>query len=596
MRNLILFLAILSTTTTALGSDPFDGAWSQEKVDEILDTTLRLHLDSDLSQLSPAERLALDKLFRVGELFHSIYLEQRHPESLPARASLRSLKLAVTEADRARDLLDLFRLMKGPIATDLDNQRTPFLGVREETPGKNVYPVGIEQSTLDAYFDSNPNERAGLLHLRSVVRESTEAHLARDLQTLDANPVLDALHPGLRERLQSEPGGYYALPYSVAFADRILEAFELLNAAADVIEDEDIDFARYLRLRARDLLADNYDGSDAQWITGRFSGVLNAQLGSYETYDDALYGVKSFFSASILLRDETRSQELMRALGDIQAIENALPYEAHKTVRSDIPVGVYNVLADFGQARGTNTASILPNEGHLSRQYGRTILIRANILTNPQLFALAEERFNAAVADAHHGELKPEGAFNRTLWHEVGHYLGVDRTKDGRELDVALRDTADLLEEMKADLVSLFSAQKLGDAGHHDEALVHAIYASGIRRVLQSRQPRRSQAYQTMQLIQWNWYMDRGLLEFKDDKLQIHYEQYPEAVASLLEQVLDLQHEGDRGAAQAFVEQWTSWDEELHGVIAANIRDAQRYRYRLVTYGALGEQASEPGR
>ena len=48
-----------------------------------------------------------------------------------------------------------------------------------------------------------------------------------------------------------------------------------------------------------------------------------------------------------------------------------------------------------------------------------------------------------------------------TLAHEVGHYLGVDVTKDGRELDVALQDDADLLEEMKADLVSLYVVEAL---------------------------------------------------------------------------------------------------------------------------------------
>ena len=35
-------------------------------------------------------------------------------------------------------------------------------------------------------------------------------------------------------------------------------------------------------------------------------------------------------------------------------------------IREDIPVGVYDVIADFGQSRGGNTASILPNEA-LSR-------------------------------------------------------------------------------------------------------------------------------------------------------------------------------------------------------------------------------------
>jgi antirestriction protein ArdC len=49
-----------------------------------------------------------------------------------------------------------------------------------------------------------------------------------------------------------------------------------------------------------------------------------------------------------------------------------------------------------------------------------------------------------------------DGNFYRTLWHEVGHYLGVDRTKDDRDLDEALQEDSSVLEEMKADLVSLF--------------------------------------------------------------------------------------------------------------------------------------------
>ena len=32
------------------------------------------------------------------------------------------------------------------------------------------------------------------------------------------------------------------------------------------------------------------------------------------------------------------------------------------------------------------------------------------------------------------------GNFQRTLWHEIGHYLGVDRTDDGRTLFAGLPD------------------------------------------------------------------------------------------------------------------------------------------------------------
>src|SRR6187401_1109417 len=110
---------------------------------------------------------------------------------------------------------------------------------------------------------------------------------------------------------------------------------------------------------ARDLLSNDYESGDASWVTGHF-GRLNAQIGSFETYDDALYGVKAFHSMSLLLRDEKATAALASRLGSLQEIEDALPYPpgaAPKRVRGTIPVGVYEIIADFGQARGTNTAT-----------------------------------------------------------------------------------------------------------------------------------------------------------------------------------------------------------------------------------------------
>jgi len=297
--------------------------------------------------------------------------------------------------------------------------------------------------------------------------------------------------------------------------------------------------------------------------------------------------VKTFFSLSLLVRYRARSEELQEALGDIQRVENALPYEHHREVRSDIPVGVYNIISDFGQARGTNTATILPNEAYLARQYGRTILMRGNILLNDEIFQETHRAFAAAVIDAQANDLTAEGGFYRTLWHEIGHYLGVDQTSDGRDLDAALEDTADLLEEMKADLVSLTSARILHDRGRLTDAQLRGIYASGIRRVLQKNRPRREQPYQTMQLIQWNWFIEHGALRFENGRLRIDYRRYPEAVTSLLREVLAIQRAGDRNAANAFVERWTTWRPELHEVIAQRMRESERTRFSLVTYEAL---------
>ena len=557
------------------------GAWGDEQIRPLKEKTLELRLPLVEGALAPAEQAAAAELLAAGERLQDLYIRQRHHQALAAQSAL-------ARHPEREDLADLFRLNSGPIATTLTNEREPFLGVDPEVPARNVYPLGATREALDAFLAAHPERRDELLGPRSVVEEATDANVGRALATLDARPALDVLHPGLRARLRAAET-YIAVPYSVAYADDIFFVYERLNAAAAAVDAHDPAFARFLRLRGRDLLADDYDGGDAAWVTSRFTGNLNAEIGSYETYDDALYGVKTFFVLSLLQRDSARSAELATALGDIQAIEEALPYAAHKRVSSDIPVGVYNVVADFGQARGTNTATILPNESHLARQFGRTILIRANILTNPTLFALRREAFNAATVADHAGDLVPDGAFYRTLWHEVGHYLGVDRTADGRELGVALEDTADLLEEMKADLVSLFAARFLHERGVHDDARLRAIYADGIHRVLQKNKPRRDQPYQTMELIQWNWFLDRGLLDVEDGRLRIRYERYPEAVSSLLAAVLELQLQGDRSSANEFVDRWTRWDDSLHGAIAERMRATETTRFTLVRYEALGE-------
>jgi hypothetical protein len=568
------------------------GYWELEQSRAILEKTLTLRLDPDLSHLNSNEREAVGQLLAAGEILHRLYERQKHPQAEDAAERLAELDRKLGAPESTRNLRDLYRLFKGPIGTTLENQREAFVPVSEEVPGRNVYPAGTTKEELDAFLQTHPESRDRLLHVRSVVRRATADGPARDLEVLRRHPVLDRLHPGLKDRLSSLGGtngkGFYAAPYSVAYADEILEVFDRLNNAATSLAEEDPDFAGYLRHRARDLLADDYEAGDASWVTGRF-GNLNAQIGSYETYDDKLYGVKSFFSLSLLVRDPEQSARLARALAGIQKIEDALPYARPKQVRGNIPVGVYNIVADFGQARGGNTATILPNEAAHARKYGRTILLRYNIMTDPDRFEAASVRFAAAVAPGVRDHLTLQGGFERTLWHEVGHYLGVDTTDDGRTLDEALEQYSNLLEEMKSDLVSLFAAAALHEDGYYDASALRAIYAGGILRVLQVVKPRRTQPYQTMQLMQWNWFLEHGVLAFDEGSgtLAIDYERYPAAVESLLREVLALQAAGDPEGAAAFVERWGEWKDDLHERVAANIREAVRYRYTLVRYAAI---------
>jgi len=551
--------------------------WRAEDARAILEKTLVLRLAPGLDHLEPGERQALEALLDAGPPLQRMYERQLHAQADDARRAI--------PAGRT-DLQDLFRLFQGPIATTLDNERQPFLPVRPEEAGKAFYPPGATREALESFIGNDARTRADLLDPRSVVRGA--ADLEGDLLALDRRPDLQALHPGLRERMR---GPLYAIPYALQYAAEQDEAGRHLLEAAAAVEDEDPDFADYLRNRRRDFLSNDYESGDASWVSGSFRN-LNAQIGSYETYDDELFGVKTSMSLSVMVRDEERTRSLRTALRGIQAIEDALPYPPpHRRVRENLPVGVYNVVADFGQARGTNTATILPNESRLTRKYGRTILLRYNVMTHKDLFAISSAMWTAAMAPEHAPDMGEEGGFYRTLWHEIGHYLGVDRDRQGRDLGQALQENADLLEEMKADLVSLFAAAALHRSGDFDDARLRDVHAAGILRTLQKSKPRRGQPYQTMQLMQMNYFLERGLLAFDDKtgRLRVRYERYPETVAALLERVIGVQSAGDKASADAFIEQYSVWKPELHEVVAANMRATERYRYRLVKYQALGE-------
>jgi hypothetical protein len=567
------------------------GGWSAEQRRAVLDKVLAVRLAPDLGHLTAGERMAVDELLAVGEIMQRLYEDALHHQASAVRAKL-------VAGASPQEVHTLYRLFQGPIGTTLDNRREPFLGgVDPPVPGRNVYPWGISAEEVEAFLATHPEDRDAILGERTVVRRASAENLAADRAALAAHPVLAALHPGLAERLAAlaaspDAAVLYAVPQAVAWADELTTAQRHLFRAADAVESDDPEFARYLRNRGRDLLANDYESGDASWVTGRFRR-LNAQIGSYETYDDALFGVKAFPSLSLLVRDEAATAELAAGLAGIQAIEDALPYQPHRRVREDIPVGVYDVVADFGQARGTNTATILPNDALFSRRYGRVILMRGNVLTHSELFAIADRQWRAAVAPTFADRLAPEGGFQRTLWHEIGHYLGVDRTHDGRPLDQALRGWADALEEMKADLVSLFAHHRLHAAGTIDEARLRAVQASGILRTLQNNRPRRDQPYQTMQLAQFNFFLERGLLaNDAEGRLVLHPERYEPTVAELLREVLAIQAAGDPQRAEAFFTRWTTWTAEVHDALAARLRTAEGPRYRLVRYG-VEEQAKE---
>ena len=587
------------TTASPTATRPIpDGYWPDEDARRILDKTLSFRLESDLAGLSPAERLVLDRLVAVGRILDDLNAEQRHHQALAARRELRKLHDRLGRPNRTADLIDLEDLFQGPIATTLENDLMPFLPVDPWTEGKNVYPWGIGRDEIEAHLTAHPEDRHSILGLHTMVRRSTPAALKRDLSTLRAHPELALLHPGLAPALEARAAhptrqALYAVPFSVAWPGPMVEASGLLAEAAVAVGHERRDLATFLRLRAIDLLSDDNEAGDAAWVRGDI-GRIDAVIGAYETYDDDLFGAKAFFGLTLFLRDEAATAALRRAMEDLQEIEASLPYGSRRRVRTDIPVGSYDVLAAFGQGQSTG-AEILPNDPDLMRKYGRKILIRRNLYTHPESLARARARWEAAVDREFHGDLSAEGRYQQVVWHEIGHYLGPETDREGRSLDDQLEDDAAPVEELKAELISQYAAHRLQDLGHLTPENVRGIGAGGILASLRPVRPIRSQPYPTLWLMEFNFFLDRGLLIYEDGGVGIRWDRHDETIKALLGEVLAIQESGSKQAAATFIERWSGWDER-HDALAASMRASEKYRYSRPLYGLLDETGASSSR
>jgi hypothetical protein len=559
------------------------GYWPSARLREILDKTVTVELAAGLDGLSPGQLGALDRLIAVNRLMQDVYEDQLHHQALAARDELIRLHEETGRGPRTQDLLAIWDLSNGPIAVTLENERLPFVPVDGFTQGKNVYPWGITEAEVEEHLAAHPGDRAAIHGLRTVVRRATPENLKLDLATLRRHPGLALLHPGLAERLRAlrprlAGPRLYSVPFAVRWAEPMLAAARLLREAADQLPVDD-DFGQFLRQRAVDLLTDEYEPGDAAWVRGR-PGPLNAVIGAYETYDDSLYGAKAFYGVSLYRRDEARTRALEEALRHLQAMEDALPYESQRVVSRDIPVGAYDVIADSGSQRNV-AAQILPNEARLTRKYGRTIMLRQNVIANPAGLVRQRDRWAAALAPAHRHQLTEEGRFQQVLWHEIGHYLGPLEDRAAQ-----LEEEGVLLEELKAELISVRAADHLHARGLIGPEVRAGIRASAILAMLRPVRPVREQTYETLWTMMLNYWLASGALELAPDGLRIHADVVAGVVEAMLREVLAFLDGGAKPDATAFIERWSTWGEH-NDRIAAAVRSVERYRFSRYVYPVL---------
>ena len=159
--SLVALSAICGQTASRKmpGANALRDYWPVEKSQAIIEKTQTVRLAPDLSHLTSGERAAVNKLLQVGQIFQELYEEQLHAQALSSHRELRSLDKRLNSPAATQNLLTLYRINQGPVATTLENKRETFLPVGARQVGSNMYPSGVTKEAVSYTHLTLPTKR-----------------------------------------------------------------------------------------------------------------------------------------------------------------------------------------------------------------------------------------------------------------------------------------------------------------------------------------------------------------------------------------------------------------------------------------------------
>jgi hypothetical protein len=161
-----------------------------------------------------------------------------------------------------------------------------------------------------------------------------------------------------------------------------------------------------------------------------------------------------------------------------------------------------------------------------------------------------------------------EAFFANTMFHEVAHGLGIKNTINGRgTVREALQEKASTLEEGKADILGLYMISELLDKGEYDDASLMDHYVTFVTSIFRSIRFGATSAHGVANLVRYNFFKEMGAFtrDPETGTYRVNAEKMPEAIATLSEQILRLQGNGDYEGVVAFINELGQMDDVLQG-------------------------------
>jgi len=478
-------------------------------------------IEADLSRLSEGDRRALDLLIEASGIVHEIFGLQAWQHRAETDVAVEQYEGQYAEA--VKTYYAIMRHKWDRLEAD-----EPWLGTEPRSPGAGFYPEDMTKAEFEDWIAAHPGDEEAFTSLFTVIRRQGD--------------------------------GLVSFPYSEAYAVQIRRCSELLEQAADITDDPTLE--RFLRLRARDLLQDEYFESDMAWMD--LAGDLEVVFGPYEVYEDKLFGYKAAFESFLCIADPEESAALDLYKAELPWLEMNLPIpDEYKNPDrgTDSPIRVANEIYTAGDTRaGVQTIAFnLPNDERVREAKGSKKVLLKNVIEakyHAVLVPIAERVLPEGRAD----RVSMQAYFDFVLHHELSHGIGPGKLViDGRETEVRLelKDLYSPLEEAKADVLGMYDIYSLIDKGVLPASKGEDLAWTVVPGLFRSARFGVTEAHGLGVVCQFNYLAEKGALDVGDDGTFAPVEsEWRGAIRDLAREILMLQANADYEAAKAWVEEY----------------------------------------
>jgi hypothetical protein len=398
-------------------------------------------IEVDITGLPASEQAALVPLIQAARQMDALYIQQIWPGT---RTLIKERQRTQTSPAQAE--LTALNFFKGPWGPS----GTPFItGVPSERPIADFYPSGTAKSDIDGWL--------------STLSAADRKRALGSFTTIE----------------RGDNGRFQVVSYGSHYHDALTKAAGALREAAGLTHEETL--RKYLTLRAQALLDDNYYASDVAFVG--LKGPIDVVLGPYEVDDDAWFGVKTAYEASIALVNAAATQRISHISSHLQELEDHLPLVPElrgRKLGAAAPIVVLDVIYHGGLAGAGGAAAGygLPNDLRVLDAVGARTGTYSNIL-KLRYDTTFKPIADALLTDADRSRLRFEDIRDEIMFVRLFDSLGPQFVTGTKQPIVeALRENGAVAAQIRSMLLSLWGHQYLIEHGYLDGREAASVYSA----------------------------------------------------------------------------------------------------------------------